>query len=97
MMTNALIALKEKYARQIKKGAIRSIGVLEIINTDIYGSLSVKSIDDFYSFITLTNYYSRYGYIYHSKDRSDAIDKFKVFKTKAKNLHNRDKDCKNRS
>ena len=80
--------IKGKYAKQIKKGAIRSTGVLELIHTDICGPFSVKSVDGFDSFITFTDDYSRYGYIYPIKERSEALDKFKVFKAEVENQHN---------
>ena len=46
--------IKGKYAKTIKKGAVRSTRVLELIHTDICGPLNVKSIDDFDSFIRFT-------------------------------------------
>jgi hypothetical protein len=81
--------IKGKYAKQVKKGeAKRSVGVLEIIHTDIYGPFPVKSVDGFDSFITFTDDFSRYGYIYPIKERSEALDKFKVFKAEVENHHN---------
>jgi hypothetical protein len=60
--------IKGKYAKQVKKGeAKRSAGVLEIIHTDICGPFPVKYVDGFDSFITFTNDFSRYGYIYPIK------------------------------
>jgi hypothetical protein len=61
--------IKGKYAKQVKKGeAKRSAGILEIIHTDIYGPFSVKSVDGFDSFITFTDDFLRYGYIYLIKN-----------------------------
>jgi hypothetical protein len=72
--------IKGKYAQQVKKGeAKRSAGVLEIIHTDICGPFPVKSVVGFDSFITFTDDFSRYGYIYPIKGRSEALDKFKIF------------------
>jgi hypothetical protein len=48
----------------------------------------VKSVDDFDSFITFTDDYSRYGYIYLIKERNKALDKFKIFKAEVENKHN---------
>jgi transposase InsO family protein len=45
-------------------------------------------VDGFDSFIIFTDDFSRYGYIYPIKERSEALDKFKVFKTEVKNQHN---------
>ena len=70
-----------------EKDAKRSAGILEIIHTDICGPFPVKTVDDFDSFITFTDDFSRYGYIYPIKDRSEALDKFKIFKAEVENQH----------
>jgi hypothetical protein len=80
--------IKGKYVKQSKKGAKRSTGVLEIIQTDICGPFPVMYVDGFDSFITFTDNYSRYGYIYPIKEQPEALDKFKVLKTKVENQHN---------
>ena len=48
----------------------------------------MKSVDDYDSFIILTDDYSRYDYIYSIKERSKALDKFKIFKAEVENQHN---------
>jgi transposase InsO family protein len=80
--------IKAKYAKTIKKGAIRATCVLQLIHTDICRPLNVKSIDGFDSFITFTDDFSQYGYIYPIRDRSEALDKFKLFKAKVENQLN---------
>jgi hypothetical protein len=45
-------------------------------------------VDGFDSFITFTDDFSRYGYIYPIKERSKTLDKFKVFKAEVENQHN---------
>jgi hypothetical protein len=35
------------------------------------------------------NYCSLYGYIYPIKERSEALDKFKIFKAEVENQHNK--------
>jgi hypothetical protein len=81
--------IKEKYAKQVKKGeAKQSAGVLEIIHTYICGLFPIKSVDGFDSFITFMDDFSRYGYIYPIKERSEALDKFKIFKAEVENQHN---------
>jgi isocitrate/isopropylmalate dehydrogenase len=47
----------------------------------------VKSMDDFDSFITFTDDFSCYGYIYPIKERSGALDKFKIFKAEVETQH----------
>ena len=56
--------IKGKYVKQNKKGAIRSSGLLELIHTDICGPFSVTSVNGFSYFITFTDDYSRYEYIF---------------------------------
>jgi hypothetical protein len=81
--------IKGKYAKQVKKReAKRSAGVSEIIHTDICGPFPVKSVDGFDSFITFTDDFSHYGYIYPIKERLEALDKFKIFKVEVENQHN---------
>jgi hypothetical protein len=60
--------IKGKYVKKINKDVKRSAGILEIIHMDTYGPLLVKSVDGYDSFITFTDDYSRYGYIYPIKD-----------------------------
>jgi hypothetical protein len=60
--------VKGKYVKQIKIIAKRSTGPLEIIHTDICGSFPMKCMDGYDSFITFTDDYSRYGYIYPIKE-----------------------------
>ena len=79
---------KRKYVKKIKKDAKRSIGILEIVHTDIYGPFPVRSVDGYDSFITFIDDYSCFGYIYPIKERSEALDKFKIFKAEVENQHN---------
>jgi hypothetical protein len=81
--------IKGKYVKKIKKNVKRSAGTLEIIHTDICGLFPVKSVDGYDSFITFTDDYSRYGYIYPIKERSETLDKFKIFKAEVENQHNK--------
>jgi hypothetical protein len=81
--------IKGKYAKQVKKGETkRSVEVLEIIHTDICDPFPVKSVDSFDSFITFTDDFLRYGYIYPIKEQSETLDKFKVFKAEIENQYN---------
>jgi hypothetical protein len=80
--------IKEKYTKKIKKDAKQSTGILQIIHTDICGPFSIKSVDGYDSFITFIDDYSCFDYIYLIKERTEALDKFKIFKAKVKNQHN---------
>jgi hypothetical protein len=79
--------IKGKYIKQIKKNTKRSARILKIIHMDICGPFSIAAVDGYDSFIIFTNDYSHYGYIYPIKERSEALDKFKIFKTEVENQH----------
>jgi transposase InsO family protein len=79
--------IKGKYAKKIKKNVKRSTVILQIIHTDICGPFPMKSVDGFDSFITFTDDYSRFGYIYPIKEITKALDKFKIFKAEVGNQH----------
>jgi hypothetical protein len=80
--------IKGKYAKQVKKGeAKRSAGVLKIIHTDICDPFPIKSLDCFDSFITFTDDFLRYGFIYPIKERSKVLDKFKIFNAEVENQY----------
>jgi hypothetical protein len=46
------------------------------------------SVDSFDSFITFTDDYSRYGYIYPIIEKLEVLNKFKIFKAEVENQHN---------
>ena len=46
-------------------------------------------MDVYDSFITFIDDYSRFGYIYPIKERSEALDKFKIFKAEDENQHDK--------
>jgi hypothetical protein len=88
-LDHCIECIKGKYVKHIKMtGATCSSGVIEIIHTDICGPFNVKFVDGFNSFITFTDDFSRYGYIYLIHERSEALDKFKVFKSEVENQYN---------
>ena len=80
--------IKGKYVKKIKKDAKRSAGILQIIHIDICGMFPIKSVVGYDSFITFIDDYSRYGYIYPIKERTEALDKFKIFKAEVEIQHN---------
>jgi hypothetical protein len=45
-------------------------------------------VDGFDSFITFTDDYSCYSYIYPIHDRYESLEKFKIFKAEVENQHN---------
>ena len=48
----------------------------------------MKRVDGYDSFITFTDDYNRFCYIYPIKERSEALNKFKIFKAEVENQHN---------
>jgi hypothetical protein len=66
-LSNASIALRANTSNKLRKKSKRSAGILEIIHTDICGPFLIASVDGYDSFITFTDDYSRYGYIYPIK------------------------------
>jgi hypothetical protein len=64
------------------------MSLLEIIHTDICGPSPVTSVDGYNLFITFTNEFSHYGYIYPIMDRSKSLKKFSVLRVEVENQHN---------
>jgi hypothetical protein len=84
-LSHCIECIQGKYVKYIKKiGATHSSGVLEIIHINICGPFNMKSIYGFNSFITFTDDFSRYRYIYPIRERYEALDKFKIFKAEVK-------------
>ncbi|KAI5312499.1 hypothetical protein L3X38_041672 [Prunus dulcis] len=77
--------VKGKLTNLRKKGATRSEKVLEIIHIDICGPFPTQTHDGFKYFITFTDDYSRYGYVYLISEKSNALDMFKVYKAEVDN------------
>ena len=71
--------IRGKLSKAKNKGASRSSDLLEIVHTDISGPYSTTICGSRY-FLTFIDDFSRYGYLYLIKEKSDALDKFKVFK-----------------
>lgn len=74
--------IKGKQTNKLKKGANRSSDILEIIHNDIC-SLDMDSHYHKY-FISFIDYYSQYMYLYLLLTKDEALDAFKIFKTKVK-------------
>ncbi|GJS83881.1 retrotransposon protein, putative, ty1-copia subclass [Tanacetum coccineum] len=63
----------------------RAKDLLGIIHTDVCGPLRHVSRQGASYFITLTDNYSRYGYVYLLKHKHEVFETFKVFKNEVKN------------
>ena len=53
---------------------------LELIHSDVCGPMRTMARGGFYYFITFTDDFSRYGYVYLMKNKSDSFEKFKEYK-----------------
>ena len=58
---------------------------LVLVHTDVCGSFNVQACGGYGSFITFIDDYFRYGYVYLMHRKSNALDKFKDFKTELEN------------
>ena len=67
----------------------RATDLLEIIHTDVCGSMSVKARGGYRYFLTFPDDLSRYGYIYLMKHKSETVKKFKEFQSKVENHRNK--------
>ena len=59
--------------------------LLGLIYCDVCGPLSTTTRGDFQYFITFTDDFSRYGYIYLMKHKYEYFEKFKIYKNEVQN------------
>ena len=57
----------------------RASDLLGLIHSDVCGPMSAQARSGFRYFITFTDDFSRYGYVYLMRHKSDSFDKFKEF------------------
>ena len=57
----------------------RASDVLDLVHTDVCGSMSNSVRERYHYFITFTNDLSRYGYIYLMKHKPESFEIFKRF------------------
>ncbi|KAI3723297.1 hypothetical protein L2E82_34775 [Cichorium intybus] len=63
----------------------RGEGLLDIIHTNVCGPIRSTTKDGTRFYMTFTDDFSRYGYIYLIKHKSDTFEKFKEFKNEVEN------------
>ena len=63
----------------------RVADLLELIHTDVCGPMSTTARGGFQYFLTFTNDFSRYGYVYLMKHKSETFEKFKEFQSEVEN------------
>ena len=68
-----------------KAKGYRAKEVLNLVHTDLCEPMSTSARGGYEYFITFINDYSRYGYIYLMRHKSEAFEKFKEFKAEVEN------------
>jgi hypothetical protein len=63
----------------------RALDLLELIHTDVCGPISTTARGGFQYFITFTDDFSRYGYVYLMKHKFESLEKFKEFQNEVEN------------
>ena len=58
----------------------RAKGILELIHSDVCGPMPVQAKSGSFYFITFTDDFSRFGWVYLMRYKSEAFEKFKEFK-----------------
>ncbi|KAG8481234.1 hypothetical protein CXB51_025996 [Gossypium anomalum] len=58
----------------------RASDLLGLIHSDVCGPINTQARGGFHYFITFTDDFSRYGYVYLMRHKSEALEKFKEFK-----------------
>ena len=67
----------------------RTSDLLALIHTDVCGRMSTCTRNGCYYFITFTDDFSRYGYVYLMRHKTESFEKFKEFKTEVENQLNK--------
>ncbi|KAL4334311.1 hypothetical protein GQ457_07G006670 [Hibiscus cannabinus] len=65
----------------------RASDLLGLIHSDVCGPMNTQARGGYQYFITFTDDFSRYGYIYLMRYKSEALEKFKEFKNEVQNQH----------
>jgi transposase InsO family protein len=73
--------IKGKQIKHTRKGATRSVELLEIIHTDICGPFDNQYFGGEKYFITFIDDFSRYGYVYLLHEKSQLVDALEVYIT----------------
>ena len=69
--------------RPFKAKGYRATKPLELVHTDVCGLMCVQARDGYEYFVTFTDDYSRYGFVYLMRQKSETFDKFREYKAEA--------------
>ena len=81
MDENCVECIKGKLTNIRKRGAVKSENLLELIHTDICGPFPNPTHEGYRYFITFIEDHSRFGHVYLIKEKYEALDMFKIYKT----------------
>ncbi|KAK9003614.1 hypothetical protein V6N11_084253 [Hibiscus sabdariffa] len=65
----------------------RASDLLGLIHSDVCGPMNTQARGGYQYFIMFTDDFSRYGYIYLMRHKSETLEKFKEFKNEVQNKH----------
>ena len=71
--------------RPLNAKGYRVKDLLELVHLDVCGQMSIQARGGFKYFITFTDDYSRFGYVYLMKRKSETFEKLKEFRVEVKN------------
>jgi len=78
---NCIDCIKVKLTAKTRKtSGSKKEGILQLIHTDICRPITPITLGGYRYFITFTNDFSRYGWIYLLHEKSESLDSFKEFK-----------------
>ncbi|KAJ9539488.1 hypothetical protein OSB04_032221 [Centaurea solstitialis] len=63
----------------------RATDLLEIVHTDVCGPFSHEARGGYWYFITFTDDFSRYGYVYLMRHKSESFEKFREYQNEVQN------------
>ena len=66
--------------RPFKAKGYRATKPLELVHTDVCGPMCVQARGGYEYFVTFTDDYSRYGFVYLMHQKSETFDKFQEYK-----------------
>ena len=68
--------------RPFKAKGYRVTKPLELVHTDVCGPMRVQARGGYGYFVTFTDDYSRYSFVYLMRQKSETFDKFREYKAK---------------
>ena len=66
--------------RPFSTKGVRATVPLQLVHTDVCGPINVQSRGGYEYFITFTDDYSRYDYVYLMRHKSETLEKFKEYR-----------------